>query len=105
MRALSVAEEVAAMVPLATADDVQVSCSGVDLMLHRRPEGVAQVGAARSWSATVDSSGGRPRIAVSGLVRGVAVRVWALGGTDETERYEAAAAPVALPAAWTAAVA
>jgi hypothetical protein len=105
MRALSVAEEIAASVPTMRAgDDMSVTGDRVSVMLHRRPDDVARLAADRSWPVKVAKPfDGKQRVWTDGVVQGVAVQVWALGAPVDMARYRDVAAPAGLPAAWSAA--
>jgi hypothetical protein len=105
MRALSVAEEIAASMPSTRpGDDMNVGGGHISVMLHRRPDDVARMAMARSWPVKVAKPfDGKQRVWADGVVRGVAVRVWALGAPADMARYRDVVAPEGLPAAWSAA--
>jgi hypothetical protein len=111
MRAMAVANQLTAVGPIQSLDAVTTQRGAVRVMLHRRPEDVAQWARLYGLPLALETNyndGLRPYIEASGLVVGVPVSVWALGGADEQERYAAcmpasdAAAP-GLPAEWSAA--
>jgi hypothetical protein len=97
VRALAVAERLIADAPIQKMDMIAVQYGGLRIMLHHRPEGVAEWACLHGLSLVLTTDYNddqRPYIEASGRVSDVPVSVWALGAADEQERY-AACVPVA----------
>ena len=111
MVALSMAERIVATTP-GTPYDADVLPREVRVFLHRQPEAVAEFASVFGVQLALRTEhGGKdvPYLEARGVVGGIAVSAWALGGEDEQERYAAclSVAPAAgvaeLPEAWRAA--
>lgn len=95
MRALSIAEHFVAATPVVPSS-LDLSGGSVRGYMHEQPEAVTEVAGAfgLALSLRTDHGGvGRPYVQATGIVHDVEVSVWALGHTDEQERY-AACVPV-----------
>jgi hypothetical protein len=103
MRALSVAEQVAATAPVEVDDVLCASARGVSLLVGR-PARVAETAAAHGLSVVmVLRSDGCPLVETTGEVNGVPVRAWAIGSVGDEAEFEAVVSPVGLPSAWSVA--